>query len=53
MTALGSSVAFALLAAIAAYLMTRAATAKKQLTFKTSVCPVCGHPRNRCTCRWL
>jgi hypothetical protein len=52
MNVLTSPGAFTLIAAVAAYLMIRAGTVKKQLGFKTPTCPVCGHPRNRCTCRW-
>jgi len=34
-------------------LMVLAAVDRKQLRWRTVHCPVCGHPRSSCTCKWL
>lgn len=41
-----------LLVTLAAWLMARAGSAKKRLTFGAPMCDVCHRPRSLCTCRW-
>jgi hypothetical protein len=38
---------------LVSYLMTATGAAKKRLTWKVEVCPVCHRERRNCTCRWL
>jgi len=42
----------AMLVAVAAYLMTTAGLAKKQLALRAERCRVCGRSRTHCRCRW-
>jgi hypothetical protein len=45
--------AIAARAGLATYLMTTAGVGLKKLRLRVTDCPVCHHPREHCTCRWL
>jgi hypothetical protein len=39
--------------ALAGFLMVVAGVGMKRLRWRVVECPVCHHPRQLCTCRWL
>jgi hypothetical protein len=45
--------ALAGLAGLAAFLMTVSGLSLKRLRLRVGQCPVCHHPKPRCTCHWL
>jgi len=38
---------------VAGTLMVLCGLAKRRLAVRSATCPVCHHPRQACTCRWL
>ena len=38
---------------VASVLMVLAGMAKRKFQWRMTECPVCHHPKGRCTCRWL
>jgi hypothetical protein len=38
---------------LVSYLLAATGSAKKRLTWKVEICPVCHRDRRNCTCRWL